>query len=337
MSDGGPRGALGEPSTLLVVDDQSERARQLQVLLQIAGYRVIIAGDGAAALRLISAHDCDLVVVEAQLPDLDGLEICRAIKLAPATRDTPVVLLLDVDDEVQRDKAIRAGADEICPRPFDTPTLLRIVRSRLQIAGLHAQLQDLESAILTLARAVEDRDRSSAGHAQKVAHWATLLGGAVGLDQEQQTSLYKAALLHDVGSVAVPIEVLSKAGKLDPNEYSVVKQHPVVGEDIIRALPSAAQLLPAVRHHHERIDGTGYPDGVDGESIPYFARMIAIADAFVAMSSDRPYRQRRTRDETLRTLEQGAGRQWDAALLRRFLQLVAETDSSHAPDVVSAG
>ena len=323
-------------ATVLVADDEDTSQRELRTLLERGGYRVITAGDGAAALRNLAAHECDLVLCEAVLPDMDGFEVCRAIKQAPATHDIPVVLLMSSDDEVQRERAIQAGADDVAVKPVDRARLLTLARVQLRIAGLNRQLNKLESAVVTLARAVEDRDHTSVGLSEKVAHWAVQLGTALELPDDQLTVLYRAALLHDVGTVGVPVEVLSKQGRLDPGEFSQVKRHPIVGEEILAALPSAEQVLPAVRHHHERVDGAGYPDGLGGEDIPLFARIIAIADAFVAMSNDRPYRARRSRDEVIRTLRQGEGKQWDAALVERFLRLVEESDPA-LPEARTAG
>jgi putative two-component system response regulator len=322
--------------TVLVADGEETSQRELRTLLERGGYRVITAGDGAAALRTLAAHDCELVLCEAVLPDMDGFEVCRAIKQAPATRDIPVVLLMSGDDEVQRERAIQAGADDVAIKPVDRARLLALVRVQLRIADLNRQLNKLESVVVTLARAVEDRDHTSAGLSEKVAHWAMQLGTALELPDEQLTLLYRAALLHDVGTVSVPVDVLSKQGRLDPGEFSQVKRHPIVGEEILAALPSAEDVLPAVRHHHERVDGAGYPDGLGGEDIPLFARIIAIADAFVAMSNDRPYRARRPRHEVIKTLRQGEGTQWDAALVERFLRMVEESDPA-LPEARTAG
>jgi len=323
--------------TVLVAGDEEASQRELRTVLERGGYRVITARDGAAALRTLAAHECELVLCEAVLPDMDGFEVCRAIKQAPATRDIPVVLLMSGDDEVQRERAMQAGADDIAVKPVDHARLLTLMRAQLRIAGLNRQLNKLESVVVTLARAVEDRDHTSAGLAEKVAHWAMQLGATLDLPDDQLTLLYRAALLHDVGTVSVPVDVLSKPGRLDPGEFSQVKQHPIVGEEILAALPSAEQVLPAVRHHHERVDGAGYPDGLGGEDIPLFARIIAIADAYVAMSSDRAYRARRPRDEVIRTLRQGEGKQWDATLVERFLRLVEESDGASLPEARTAG
>ena len=324
-------------ATVLLAEDDAGSERDLRNHLEAAGHHVLSAKDGAAALRLLSAHPVELVLCEALLPDMDGIEVCRAIKKAPATRETAVVLLVAADDELLRERALDAGADDVAFTPVERATLQALVRGQLRITALKRQINELEGIVVTLARAVEDRDHSSAGLAEKVAHWAMQLGTAVGLPDDQLTSLYKAALLHDVGTVSVPVGVLSKEGRLDPGEFSQVKRHPVVGEEILAPLPRADQLLPAVRHHHERIDGAGYPDGLGGDQIPLFARIIAIADAFVAMTSDRPYRRRRSRDEAIRTLAQGAGRQWDAVLVDQFLRLVGETGADTVPQVTTAG
>jgi len=324
-------------ATVLVADDDDASQRELRTNLEAAGHHVITAQDGAAAFRLLAAHAMDLVLCEAALPDMDGLEVCRAIKRAPATRDIPVILLIAGGDELLRQRALEAGADDVAVKPVAPGMLLTLVRGQLRITTLKRQLGELEGIVVTLARAVEDREHSRAGHSEKVAHWAMQLGTAIGLPDEQLTFLYKAALLHDVGSLSVPVGVLAKEGRLDPGEYGQVKRHPLVGEEILAPLPRADQLLPAIRHHHERFDGAGYPDGLAGENIPLFARIIAIADAFVAMTSDRPYRQRRSREEAVRTLRQGAAMQWDAALVERFLPLVEATDGEAVSQARSAG
>jgi len=324
-------------ATVLVVDDDATSQREVRGHLEAAGHRVVSAHDGAAAFRELSARPVDLVLCEVTLSDMDGFEVCRAIKQAPATADTPVVMLVAAADDLLRRRAQDAGADDVALKSTDGTGLLTLVRAQLRITRLKLQLAELEGVVVTLARAVEDRDHSSAGLSEKVAHWAMQLGNALGLKGDQLTYLYKAALLHDVGTLSIPVGVLAKQGRLDPGEFSQVKRHPLVGEEILGALPRAEQLLPAVRHHHERIDGAGYPDGLGGEAIPLFARIIAIADAYVAMTSDRPYRRRRSREEAVHTLRQGAGQQWDAALVEQFRRLVEDTGAEPIHEARSAG
>jgi len=168
--------ANASPATILVADADQDSAQRLRAVLENAGHRVITAADGAAALRLLSAHNCDLVLCDAALPDLDGFEVCRAIKQAPATQETPVVLLVDADDDLQHERALQAGADDVATKPVEPTALLTLVRAQLRIARLTTQLNDLEGVVVTLARAVEDRDHSSIGLSEKVAHWAMQLG-----------------------------------------------------------------------------------------------------------------------------------------------------------------
>jgi putative two-component system response regulator len=282
--------------------------------------------EGAAALRLLSANDCAAVICDLELADMDGLEVCRAIKRAPATRNIAVIITMDQEDEVRRQRALQAGAADVCGRPFEAATLLAMLRAQIVVGEQQGRIEQLEAVVITLAHGVEDRDHASSGSSEKVAHWAMQLGRAWGLGDQELTALYKAALLHDIGSVAVPVAVLSKEGRLEPSEYNEIKRHPLVGEELLRPLPGSAQLITAVRHHHERIDGAGYPDGLGDDNIPLFARIIAIADGYVAMTSDRPYRRRRSREEAVGVLTQGAGKQWDAALIERFLTLLREAD-----------
>jgi putative two-component system response regulator len=329
-------GPAGAPAAVLVALGPESAASPVPVL-QRAGLRVTSAPDGAGLLRLLAAHGSDLVLCDAVLSDMDGYEVCHAIKQAPATRDVPVLLLLAQDDETERSRARDSGADDAVGRGADAHTLLSAVRTQLDLAALRRQLNGLEGLVMTLARAVEDREHRSAGLSEKVAHWAMELGSALGLADEQLTLLYKAALLHDVGTLSVPVDVLSKPGRLDPGEYSQVKRHPLVGEEILAALPRSDQLLPAIRHHHERVDGAGYPDGLRGEDIPLFARIIAIADGYVAITNDRPYRGRRSREEAVGILRQGAGKQWDATLVERFVRLVEKTDVESGSQIRTAG
>jgi HD-GYP domain-containing protein (c-di-GMP phosphodiesterase class II) len=214
--------------------------------------------------------------------------------------------------------------------------VLGLVSAQLRISQLNNRLHELEGVVLSLARAADDRDQGTAGMSERVAHWAMRLGTGLGLPDEELTLLYKAALLHDVGTLGVPAGILAKRGQLDSEEFRQVMGHPVLGEQLLEALPRAERLLPAVRHHHERVDGTGYPDGLSKDQIPLFARIIAIADAFTALTVDRPYRRRMPKEEAIRTLKQGAGSQWDPDLIERFLQVLDDTQTQVSAEEMRA-
>ena len=329
------RGSNGAAAVLLLVEEDPEPAGSLSPALATAGHELVMAPDAASALRLLPTRRFDLILCALSLPDMDGIELTRAIKDAPATQGIPVIVLAPADDERDRARALQAGADDFVVKPLEGAMLLALINARLRIRRLDGQLNDLEGIVLALARALDDRDLSG-GRSERIAHWATQLGSAVGLTEAEITELYKAALLHDVGTVAVPPAILLKRGPLDPSEYSQVKRHPEIGEQLLQPLPAADRVLPAVRHHHERVDGAGYPDGLSGDRIPLFARILAIADAFVALTSDRPYRDRLPRAQALQILRREAGRQWDKPLVDRFVQLVEEAQVTPT-EIESAG
>lgn len=330
------RGSDGAAAVVLLVGDDPETARSLTTSLAGAGHEVVTARDGATALRLLPTRRFDLILCGLALPDMDGVELSRAIKQAPATQDIPVVVLSPAEDEREHARALEAGADDFVVQPFDGATLLALINAQLRIRRLNGQLNDVEGIVLALARALDDREAGSGGQAERIAHWATQLGSAIGLPEAELVQLYKAALLHDVGTVGVPAAILAKRGPLEPAEFAQVKQHPEIGEQLLTPLPVADQLLPAVRHHHERVDGQGYPDGLRGDHIPLFGRILAIADAFVALTSDRPYRSRLSRPQALDLLRRDSGRQWDASLVARFIDLVEEAQVT-ASEIESAG
>lgn len=333
----GPPGKATNAATVLVVDDAAESLKVLEQYLAGAGHQVKVARDGASALRQLAAHRCDLVLCDMLLPDMDGLEVCRAIKGAPATREIPVIMLGADEDDVRRERALQAGADDYAVKPVERAMVLGLVRAQLKIGQMNNRLQQLEEVVVSLARAADDRDQGAAGMSERVAHWALSLGTGLGLPEDDLTLLYKAALLHDVGSLGIPAGILAKAGRLDEDEFRHVMEHPVLGEHLLRPLTQAERLLPAVRHHHERVDGSGYPDGLAGDQIPLFARIIAIADAFTALNVDRPYRRRLSREQAIRTLREGAGTQWDHDLVDRFLQVLEDSRAAPAQSEARAG
>jgi putative two-component system response regulator len=331
-----PSTPTGHAATVLVVDEGATTTGTLEAYLNGAGHRVVTAHDGASALRQLSAQPCDLVLCDVTLPDMDGLDVCRAIKGAPATREIPVIMLGSDGDDIQRERALQAGADDYALKPVERSMVLGLVSAQLRISQLNNRLHELEGVVLSLARAADDRDQGTAGMSERVAHWAMRLGTGLGLPDEELTLLYKAALLHDVGTLGVPAGILAKRGQLDSEEFRQVMGHPVLGEQLLEALPRAERLLPAVRHHHERVDGTGYPDGLSKDQIPLFARIIAIADAFTALTVDRPYRRRMPKEEAIRTLKQGAGSQWDPDLIERFLQVLDDTQTQVSAEEMRA-
>jgi putative two-component system response regulator len=307
---------------VLVVDDVRANRELLDGYLAALGYDVREAADGQEALDAIDAREPDLVLLDIEMPKLDGLEVCRRIKAHPTRRLVPVVLITARSDRATRLAGVAAGADDFLTKPFDAQELLIRTKVLLRDRALDLRLDAAESVLLAMARAVEARDAYTVHHAERVGVRARAMGVAFGLDAEDLDIVYRGGVLHDLGKIAIRDAILLKPGPLAPEEFDVMKRHSVEGERICAPLRSTEHYVPIIRHHHERWDGTGYPDGLAGDSIPLGARIVAVADAWDAMVTDRPYRAGLPAEEATRRLRDGAGTQWDERFVRLYLDLL---------------
>jgi putative two-component system response regulator len=265
----------------------------------------------------------DLVLMDVMMPGVDGFEACRAIKQDATTRLTPVVLVTSLNDTASRIRGIEAGADDFVSKPFCAPELLARVRSLLRIKLYTDDLESAESIIMSLALTIEARDVTTNGHCQRLAVYAANLGRALGLDEQDVAALERGGFLHDVGKVGIPDAILLKPGPLTPAEYQLIKQHTIIGDRLCGELRSLRNVRPIVRSHHERLNGTGYPDGLRGDAIPLLAQIMAVVDVFDALTTDRPYRAARPFAETADTLRTEVARGWwRPDLVETFLELV---------------
>ncbi|MFA5907718.1 MAG: HD domain-containing phosphohydrolase [Vicinamibacterales bacterium] len=275
---------------VLVVDDESQCSRLLVGLLT-PEFQVDVASDGEAALTAINLAPPDIVLLDVGLPGMNGIDVCRVIKRAAPTRLIPVVLVTGTGGREHRLAGIDAGADDFLLKPFDTEQLTARVRSLTRLKRFTDELDSAESVIMSLALTVEARDPYTEGHCERLAAYAVALGAALGLGDDDLGALKRGGFLHDVGKIGISDALLLKGDRLTPIEYEQVKRHPVIGERLLGDLRSLAAVRPIVRHHHERLDGSGYPDGLRGAEVPLLAHVVSIVDAFDAMTTPRPYRQ----------------------------------------------
>ena len=275
---------------ILVVDDHEPTAKGMGDLLLSSGYDVRIALNGTDALRFASNDPPDLVLLDVMMPDMTGVDVCRGLKARKETRLTPVVLVTGSQDRSQRIAGLDAGADDFLSKPIDLPEFKTRVRSLLRAKRLTDELESTEAIMTMLGHIVEARDPYTEGHCERLAHYATALGAALGLPPADLDVLRRGAALHDIGKIAVPDGVLLKAGRLDPDEMRQMQQHPVVGDNLCRSVRSLHHVRPIVRSHHERIDGRGYPDGLAGNDVPLLAQIVGVVDVFDALTTTRPYR-----------------------------------------------
>ena len=301
--------------TVLVVDDSAANRELIEACLAGVDCRVRLAGDGPSALAAIDAAAPDLVLLDVQMPGMDGYTVCRRLKASSALRLVPVVMITALDRSDDRVQALEAGADDFMSKPVERLELVARVRSALRLKAVYDRLDSAEHVIYSLAAAVEAKDSYTERHTNRVAESARYLGVRLGLAEDDLDALYRGGIIHDIGKIGVPDAVLQKPGPLNADELVLMRAHPEIGENIVRPLRTAYDLLPIVRHHHEAFDGHGYPDGLRGTAIPLLARIVAVCDAFDALTSDRPYRSRLSEREALAILAGGAGRQWDPQLV----------------------
>lgn len=322
MSTAGGSGA-DDAGRVLIVDDDEHNRVLLSRILATEGFRTEVAPDGQSALAMLGLSPPDLVLLDVVMPGPSGFDICRTLKTSPATRLIPVVLMTGMHDREKRMEGIRAGADDFLTKPFDFEELRLRVRSLVRIKRYTDDLDSAESAMLALALTIEARDAYTEGHCQRLARYAVAIGRQLNLGADELQALERGGFLHDLGKVAVPDAILWKPGQLTAEEYNVMKQHTVIGEHLCGQLRALRLVRPIVRHHHERRDGSGYPDGLSGDAIPLLAEIVGVADVFDALTTDRPYRPALTSAQACAELQEQAGRQmWRRELIDAFMVVV---------------
>ena len=310
------------PARILIADDDPVMRELLVGLVQDLGYEAQAVPDGEAALAAITARPPDLVLSDVSMPGLSGFDLCRRLKANPATRLIPVVLITGIGEE-HKVEGIEAGADDFLGKPFSQGELRARIRALLRMKAFIDELEHAEAVLCALGRSIEAKDHYTEGHCERLTDYAVALGRTLGLPDEDLTALRCGAYLHDLGKVAVPDAILLKKGPLTPAEREIIHRHPVIGEEICRPLRSLQAVLPIIRSHHERQDGSGYPDGLRGEAIPVTARVLQVGDVYDALTTDRPYRAALSKAVALETLEDETRRGWwDRRIVGVFRQLV---------------
>ncbi len=315
---------------ILVVDDDPSILDVLVRILQREGYHPITASNGLEALEMVDREKPDLILLDVTMPRLDGFTVCQRLKDDERTALIPVTMLTGLDDREHRQRGMEVGADDFLTKPFEQSMLRARIRSQLRLKRLTDQLERTESVIFMLALVVEAKDSYTEGHLRRLSHYSEQLALAAGLSPEQAKMIRYGGLLHDIGKISVDDAILRKPGALTPEEYMQIKRHPEYGARIVAPMRFATEVGPIILGHHERWDGTGYPQGLCAEAIPVGARIVSIVDAYDAMMTDRPYRRALSQAETLRRLRAGSDVQWDPNLLQIFISL-AEQDKLVLP------
>jgi len=320
-------------ATILVVDDLAPNRELLQDILIDHGFNVRTASNGTQALLILDEFQIDLVLLDVVMPGKSGFDVCQEIKGNPSTCMTSVVFVTALSDKESRILAIEAGADDLLTLPVDRVELLARVRSLLRLKLKTDALERAESVLFTLALIVEARDPSTSGHCERISYVSMRLGERLGMDPEQLTALRLGGVVHDIGKIRVPDSILLKPGPLSREEWIVMREHPVVGERICAPLKSCRLVLPIIRHHHEKRDGSGYPDGLRGDEIPLAARVLQVVDIYDALTSLRPYKSAMPAAAAIKIMREEVRKGWwDPAVIDELENLLGEGDLDlHGP------
>jgi len=308
---------------ILVVDDNRDNTLLMQELLVRMGYRVEVANHLQEAERIVMTDPPDLILLDVIMPGKTGYELCRQWKHDVRTRLIPVVMITGLSDREDKIHGIEAGADEFLNKPIFPEELFARVRSLLRVKEYTDELENAEAVLCTLGLSVESRDPYTEGHCERLACYASDLGAHLQLMLEEQVALRRGGYLHDLGKIAIPDEILKKGANLTADDWRLMKQHPVTGENICKPLRSLRLVLPIIRHHHERWDGSGYPDGLGGQEIPLLARVLQVVDVYDAVRTARPYKPARSHAEAAEIMRHEAGRgMWDITLVEEFFAML---------------
>lgn len=312
---------------VLAIDDDPKVLSLISASLGRLGYDVRQSLDGFEGCQLAAELKPDVILLDLRMPNVEGIEICRKLKQNSETKLIPVVILTGYGSRQSRIEALDVGASDFLNKPTDLMELEARVRNLVAFHRMTLDLDSAEQVIFTFAKALEARDRETGDHCARLAELAVCLGERIGLDAEQLTALRRGGYLHDVGKIGIPDSVLLKPGKLDRDEWELIKKHSVIGWEICRPLHSLAPVLPLIKHHHERYDGSGYPDGLTGEEIPLLARVFQVVDVFDALTNDRSYRHGEPTEDAVKIiLKETQLGYWDKAIVEEFVAMVREDD-----------
>jgi putative two-component system response regulator len=308
--------------TILIVDDIDLNRRLLKAMIKTAPYRILDAKRPSAALAILEREKVDLVVVDLVMPEMSGPDFCRILKGDRKTRLIPILMTTSVQGVENEIAGIESGADEFLTKPLQ-PTVVRTrVRAMLRNKALIDSLEEAETILFALAQSVEHRDKYTGLHCERLASYSIGLGQALGLPRQDQLALYRGGYLHDIGKIGIPDAILFKRGLLTDDEWQTMRLHTIRGEEICRPMKTLAPVLPIIRSHHERWDGTGYPDGLSGEEIPLLARILQVADIYDALTTARPYKPAFSHQHALEIMLEEARRGWrDPELVPLFAEV----------------
>ncbi len=304
---------------VLVIDDLEHINKLICSYLDAEGYTTFSAPNGKEGLKLFEKNLPDLVITDVVMPIMDGFQVCKNIKSSESTRLIPVVLLTSLDDNESYIKGMEVGADDFIQKPINKYIFLARVNSLLRVKKLNEKLDNSWSLLFSLARVVEAKDKYTEDHTQRVGQMSKKFGIHIGRSEEEIDILYKGGILHDIGKIGIPDNILNKQGKLTDKEFVFMKRHTTIGKKICEPLHSMSDIIDIVLLHHEKWDGSGYPNGLQGEEIPILAQIVSISDVYDALTSDRQYRKAFSIEDSIKIINEEKGTSFKSELVDIFI------------------
>ena len=307
---------------ILCVDDEPGNLGILRQILKDS-YPLVFARNGNEALLAVVKHRPSLILLDVEMPDLDGYAVCRQLKGHPLTADIPVIFVTSLSNELDETAGFEAGGVDYITKPVSAPIVRARVRTHLSLVRADALEESYRAAVYMLGEAGHYNDTDTGVHIWRMAAYSRALAESSGWSAERCGLLEMAAPMHDTGKIGIPDAILKKPGKLDADEWAIMKTHSRIGHDILAKSEAPLFQLAAevALYHHERWDGSGYPQGLAGDAIPESARIVSIADVFDALSMKRPYKDAWPLDRVLETIRESAGSHLDPQMVGRFLQV----------------
>lgn len=317
-----------ERPKILIVDDHPASRMTAVALLSVEGYEVLEADSGPAALNCVIEGMPDLILLDVMMPGMDGFEVCRRLKQDEQTRLTPVIFITALNDRRARLRGIEAGGDDFLTKPFDQLELSARVKSLVHQKRLNEDLDHAGQVLFSIAQTIESRDPNTGDHCERLIRRGQAFGEFLNLSRAEIRDLKWGAYLHDIGKVGIPDAVLLKTAGFNQEEWAIMKKHVLIGENICKPLRTMGGVLPIIRNHHERWNGSGYPDGLQGDEIPFLAQVFQLVDIYDALTSERPYKPAYSSKEALRILQEETERGWrNPQLVEQFMEFILLVES----------
>lgn len=321
---------MSNQGIILLAEDNHELRVGLHDILTYEGYTVLTATNGKEAFELMKMHSTDVILSDISMPEMNGYEFYDLVRATPDGLAIPFIFLTARSEHEDIIKARQLGVEDYLVKPISRHELLTAIRSKInrfrEIEMIQLE-QSYEASLTMLANAIEMRDQYTRGHVERVRDYALLIAENMSLSEKQQHRLRFGAILHDIGKILVRETTLTKSKPLNKDEWVELRQHPIIGAEMLNKIPYLEEIIPVIRHHHEHWDGGGYPSGLGGKDIPLEARIVTVADGFDAMTTNRPYHPACSADEAIEELKKEAGNYFDPEIVQIFVEIWQGSDT----------